>query len=118
MTLREASPLTHENVAMIAGATGQGGAYLGETYSVREFVELAFAQIGHRIEWRGRLSTKRASMRTAVTHSSPSIRGISDRPRLICCSAIRQRRGSVWVGVTRSNSPTWRVRWSRALPLC
>ena len=30
MTLREASPLTHENVAMIAGATGQGGAYLAE----------------------------------------------------------------------------------------
>ena len=26
----------------------------GETYSVREFVELAFAQIGHRIEWSGR----------------------------------------------------------------
>ena len=30
MTLREASPLTHENVAMIAGATGQDGAYLAE----------------------------------------------------------------------------------------
>src|ERR1700726_2960389 len=26
----------------------------GETHSVREFVELAFAQIGRRIEWRGR----------------------------------------------------------------
>ena len=71
MTVREASPLTHENVAMIAGATGQGGAYLAETYSVREFVELAFAQIGHRIEWRGRVSTKRASMRTVATSSSP-----------------------------------------------
>ena len=71
MTLREASPLTHENVAMIAGATSQGGAYLGGTYSVREFVELAFAQIGHWIEWRGRVSTKRASTRTAATSSSP-----------------------------------------------
>ena len=30
MTFREASPLTRENVAMIAGATGQDGAYLAE----------------------------------------------------------------------------------------
>ena len=26
----------------------------GETHSVREFVELAFAEVGRRIEWRGK----------------------------------------------------------------
>ena len=82
----------------------------GETYSVREFVELAFAQIGHRIEWRGRgvdeegIDARGGDVLVAV------VRGISGRPRSIGCSSIRQRCGSVWVGVTRSNSPTWCVR--------
>ena len=36
----------------------------GETHSVREFVEKAFARSEREIEWRGRASTKRASTRT------------------------------------------------------
>ena len=90
----------------------------GETYSVREFVELAFARVGHRIEWRGRgvdeegIDAHGGDVLVAV------IRGISGRLRSIGCSAICLRWSSVWVGVTRSNSPTWRVRWSWALPLC
>ena len=89
----------------------------GETYSVREFV-FAFAQIGHRIEWCGRgvdeegLDAHGGDVFVAV------IRDISGRLRSIGCSTICLRCSSVWVGVTRSNSPTWRVRWSRTLPLC
>ena len=67
----------------------------GETYSVREFVELAFAQIGHRIEWRGRVSTNRTSMRTVATSSSP-LSGIfpADVDRLLGdLSKVQQRLG-------------------------
>ena len=103
---------------MIAGATGQGGAYLGETYSVREFVELAFAQIGHRIEWRGRGVNEEGIDAHGGDVLVAVIRGISGRLRSIGCSAICLRCSSVWVGVTGSNSPIWRVRWSKTLPLC
>ena len=73
---------------MIAGATGQGGAYLGETYSVREFVELAFAQIGHRIEWRGRGVNEEGIDAHGGDVLVAVIRGISGRLRSIGCSAI------------------------------
>ena len=57
----------------------------GETYPVREFVELAFAQIGHRIERRGRgvdeegIDAHGGDVLVAV------IRGISGRLRSIGC---------------------------------
>ena len=84
----------------------------------REFVELAFAQIGHRIEWRGRGVDEEGIDAHGGDVPVAVIRGISGRLSSISCSAICLRCSSVGVGVTRSNSPTWRVRWSRALPLC
>jgi GDPmannose 4,6-dehydratase len=53
----------------------------GETRSVREFVELAFAEVGRSIEWRGKLSMKPVSTGKTARRWSASIRPISARPK-------------------------------------
>ena len=55
----------------------------GETHSVREFVEKAFAQIGVKIVWQGAGLMKRELMRNRAVFWSRSIHAISARPRLI-----------------------------------
>ena len=67
----------------------------GETYSVREFVELAFAQIGHRIEWRGRGVDEESIDAHGGDVLVAVIRGISGRLRSIGCSAICLRCSSL-----------------------
>ena len=91
----------------------------GETHSVREFVELAFAEVGIEIDWQrqGR-RTRRASMPSRRRRWSRSIRAISGRPRSICCSAIRPRRKAKlgWAhktsfrrtGARDGRAPIWR----------
>jgi GDPmannose 4,6-dehydratase len=74
----------------------------GEAHSVREFVELAFAQVGREIAWRGR----------GVDEQGIDARNGAG------CSAIRQRRNSAWAGITRSGSPSSCARWSKAISLC
>ena len=64
----------------------------GETHSVREFVELAFARVGREIAWSGSVvRTKLALIGARVKRLSKSIQAISDRQRSISCSAIPQR---------------------------
>ena len=72
----------------------------GETHSVREFVERAFACVGRRIDWRGEGVDEKASTRRPATRSSRSIRAISVRPRSTSCSAIRPRRTRSSAGTT------------------
>ena len=86
----------------------------GETHSVREFVELAFACVGREIDWQGEGVDE-------VGHRPPqrrrswcgSTRAISARPRSTCCSATRARRARGSAGGTRSPSTSWCARWSR-----
>ena len=47
----------------------------GETHSVREFVELAFARTGHHIVWRGRGTMRLVSIRSPGKNWCASIRG-------------------------------------------
>ena len=71
----------------------------GEQHSVREFVELAGAQLGMRIEWQRR-RRGRAGHR-CVRPDAPSCRSIratSVRPRSRRCWAIRPRRERSWAG--------------------
>ena len=55
----------------------------GETRSVREFVELAFAEVGRTIEWRGKGVDETASTRNPARPSCASIPCISGRPKSI-----------------------------------
>ena len=78
----------------------------GETHTVREFVERAFAEIGidDRLE-RSRQSRSAASTKRAAGASSRSIRVIFVRPRSISFSAIRARRSRNLAGSTRVTFP-------------
>ena len=65
----------------------------GETHSVREFVEQAFADVGRSIEWRGKgVDEKGVDWPKGGDVWSRSIRAISARPRSISCSAMPARR--------------------------
>ena len=88
----------------------------GETRSVREFVELAFAEVGRTIEWRGKGVDE-----TGVDKASParpscaSIRSISGRPKSIFWSAMPARRARSSAGSPRRRSPSWSRKWSPAI---
>ena len=56
----------------------------GETRSVREFVELAFAEVGRSIEWRGKGVEETGVDRKPARPWFASIRSISVRPKSIC----------------------------------
>ena len=64
----------------------------GETHSVREFVERAFACVGRRIAWRGEGVDEVGIDEKPARRWCRSIRATSARPRSTCCSAIRPRR--------------------------
>ena len=89
----------------------------GETHSVREFVECAFAEVGVEIGWRGAGVEERGFDRKNGRCWLRSIRAISVRPRSICCWAMRARRSKSSVGNTRrlsrSLSPIWSPATSR-----
>ena len=55
----------------------------GETRSVREFVELAFAEVGRSIEWRGKGVEETGVDRKSGKTSFESIPSISVRPKSI-----------------------------------
>ena len=74
----------------------------GETHSVREFVELAFAEVGRTIEWRGKGVDEKGVDANRRDRWSASIRAISGRPKSICCSAIRARRARSSAGSTKT----------------
>ena len=63
----------------------------GETHTVREAVEIAFARAGPR----SRMLTSR------------SIRATTGPPRSTSCSATRQRRRRSWAGSRRCDSRSW-----------
>ena len=86
----------------------------GETHSVREFVERAFACVGRRSHGAARASTRSASTPRPARTSCASTRAISGRPRSTSCSATLPRRERSSAGATRSlSTSSWR-RWSRA----
>ena len=77
----------------------------GEMHSVREFVELAFAEVGrtHRLARQGRRRERRRRQ-DRQDASFASIRAISARPRSICCSATPPRRARSSAGSRRRPS--------------
>ncbi len=88
----------------------------GETHSVREFVELAFAEVGHTIGWEGQgVNEVGRELQDAVRRSSELIRTISGRQRSICFSAIRQRRLPSSAGSIRHRSANSYLKWSRRI---
>ncbi len=88
----------------------------GETRSVREFVERAFACVGraHRLA-RRRAPTRSASTRSPARPSCTSTRTISARPRSTCCSAIRRRPRRSSAGKRRRRSTSLSPKWSTAI---
>ncbi len=66
----------------------------GETHTVREFVERAFAEVGITIAWRGSGVDEVGLDEASGECWSKSIRAISGRPRSIFCWAIRPRRAA------------------------
>ena len=88
----------------------------GETHTVREFVELAFAEVGTTIAWQGEGVEETGVLPTDRARCwSRSTRAISARPRSTCCSAIRARRASSSAGGTRPASTSWSARWWRRI---
>ena len=85
----------------------------GETHSVREFVELAFARVGRRIDWRGKgVDEVGVDCKTGRTCWSRSTRAISGRPRSIFCSAMPAKaRDKLGWDAARRLSRTWSPRW-------
>ena len=88
----------------------------GETHSVREFVELAFAEVGRSIDWRGKGVEETGVDASRQDAGARSIRAISGRPRSICCSAMPARRAHKlgWQPKT-SFARAGRARWWRAI---
>ena len=84
----------------------------GETHSVREFVELAFAEIGRKIEWRGKGVDENGYRRGhRARRWCASIRAISARPRSIFCWAIPARRSKSSAGSRKRRFASWSRRW-------
>ena len=72
----------------------------GETRSVREFVEEAFAQVSKKIVWRG---------------SGVDEKGLFARPKSISWMATQRRRGKNSVGATRFHSTRWWRKWCKPI---
>ncbi len=72
----------------------------GGTHAVREFVELAFSEIGREIEWHGEGVDEVESTRPRVWSLLPSIRVTSGRPKSTCYSVIRPRQSASSAGST------------------
>ena len=88
----------------------------GETRSVREFVELAFAEVGRSIEWRGKgvdeTGIDKKSGKTVVRDRS----GVFPPDRGRCVDRRRQpRRARSSAGSRRRRSPNSSRRWWRAI---
>ena len=83
----------------------------GESHSVREFVERAFAQYrpAHRVA-RQRRRGNRDGRRSRTSRWCRSIRAISGRPRWSNCSATPPRRNASSAGATGSALPSWSRR--------
>ena len=84
----------------------------GEQHSVREFVELAFAEIGRQISWRGSGETE-----TGVDKSTGDILVEVDpqyyRPTEVdSLLAIPQRQKISSVGLRNDGLKTWSMKWS------
>ena len=75
----------------------------GETHTVREFVERAFAdgRPQHRLARQGRRRDRASTRKTGKRPGRRSTRAISARPRSTCCSATRPRRTRSSAGSTR-----------------
>jgi GDPmannose 4,6-dehydratase len=78
----------------------------GESHSVREFVEGAFACIGRHIECAAAGSRKSGWTPSRTSRWCRSIRAISGRPRWSNCSATPPRRNASSAGATASALPS------------
>ena len=83
----------------------------GETHSVREFVELAFREIGRTIMWKGKGGRNWASIARPVKYWSKLIRPIFGRQKSICCRAIPPKQRAFWGGSTAPPLPNWSRKW-------
>ena len=63
----------------------------GETHSVRQFVEQAFAEVGRKLDWKGKGVEEIGLDKKPARPWSGSTRAISVRPRSIFCSAMPAR---------------------------
>ena len=78
----------------------------GESHSVREFVEAAFAHIGRRIVWRGS-GVEETGTDDKSDQALVSIDPRYFRPTEVDCSAIRPKRSASSAGATASASASW-----------
>jgi GDPmannose 4,6-dehydratase len=98
----------------------------GEKHSVRDFVEVAFREIGVEIEWRGdgvnevgvvcRLHEDVGGPEPRIKENDVQwIHAISDRQRLICFWVTRPRQERPSVGNPLSPSMRWYRRWLKKI---
>ena len=88
----------------------------GETHSVREFVELAFAETGRKIAWQGAGTQEHGvdAKSGQVLVSSRSALFPPDRGGSLA-GRSRPRRGPSSAGSTRRASASWWPRWSQPI---
>ena len=88
----------------------------GETRSVREFVELAFAEVGrtHRMARQGRRRDRRRQ-KVRQDHGPHRSGLFPARPKSIFWSATPARRARSSAGSRRRRLPNWSRRWLRAI---
>ena len=90
----------------------------GETTTVRQFVEWAFAETGISIVWKGEGVDEKGYDAEPVAASSRSIDGISGRLKWSCCSAIRRRRRRSSAGSTRRACSVFARKWCARICIC
>ncbi len=90
----------------------------GETHSVREFVELAFAEVGRNIDWRGKgieeTGVDSESGKTAGTHRPALFPPDRGRPPDRRC---QQGAGPSSAGSRRPVCRNWSRKWWRAISM-
>jgi GDPmannose 4,6-dehydratase len=83
----------------------------GESHSVREFIELAFAQVGRTIAWKGCGESEEGcdatTGRVMVKVDRRYFRPTDSMP----CSVTHPRRNGNWGGLRKRRSPISLLRW-------
>lgn len=83
----------------------------GQSHSVREFVERAFAEIDRRVAWEGTVWMRPVAMEIPARSRSVSIRAISGQTRSMRSAAMPRRPAESWDGSRSRLSTTSCGRW-------
>lgn len=93
----------------------------GVQYSVRQFVEMAAAQLGIKLRFEGTGVEEKGIVVSVTGHDAPGVkpgdvitpltRATSVRLKLKRCSVTRPKRTKNWAGNRKSPSERWCLKW-------